>query len=87
MRAFDITEAQKLGTEFCTRCYGLKCEILSFNDLNTRFKSEVCNRPIKYKVFNLDGSEQKILYCDLNGRCNSNKYILVDCTHDLMIKN
>ena len=86
MKPFNLKDAQKPGTKFCTRSYGLKCEILSFNDPNARFKSEVCNRPIKYKVFNLDGSEQQILHCDINGRCNSNKYMLLDCTHDLMIK-
>lgn len=70
------------GTKFCTRCYGLKAEILSFND--TTWDTDACRRPIKYKIIYPNGNEQ-VKLCDVNGRCNSNKYIIVNTTHDLMI--
>ena len=82
MKSFNLEEAKIPGTKFCTRCYGLKAEILSFND--TTWNTDVCRRPIKYKIIYPNGNEQ-IELCDVNGRCNSNKHIIVDTTHDLMI--
>lgn len=82
MKPFSLKEAKVPGTKFCTR-HGFKAEILSFND--KRYNSSSCKRPIKYKIFYNNGITQ-IKYCDINGRCNSNKYIIVDTTHDLMIK-
>ena len=82
MKDFNLTEAKILGTKFCTRCYGLKAEILSFNDKT--YNTYSCKRPIKYKIIYKNGKEE-IKLCDINGRCNSNKYIIVNTTHDLMI--
>lgn len=82
MKSFSLEEAKIPGTKFCTRCYGLKAEIMSFND--TTCNTDSCKRPIKYKIFYPDGKEE-IKFCDINGRCNSNKYIVVNTTHDLMI--
>ena len=82
MKRFNLAEAKVPGTKFCTRCYGFKAEILSFDD--TTCNTDVCKRPIKYKIFYPSGDEE-IKLCDINGRCNSNKYIIVDTTHDLMI--
>jgi len=82
MKNFNLNEAKLPGTKFCTRHYGLKAEILSFND--TTWNTDSCKRPIKYKVIYPNGKEQ-IMFCDVNGRCNSNKYIIVNTTHDLMI--
>jgi len=82
MKPFNLAEAKMPGTKFCTRCYGMKAEILSFNDKT--YNTDICKRPIKYKIIYSNGKEQ-IKFCDVNGRCNSNKYILVDTTHDLMI--
>lgn len=83
MKPFNLIDAKKPGTKFCTR-HGCKCEIISFNDKT--FDSDTCKRPIKYKIKYPNGEEQ-IKYCDINGRCNNNKYIIVDTTHDLMIDN
>ena len=82
MKSFNLEEAKIPGTKFCTRYYGLKAEILSFND--TTWNSDSCKRPIKYKIIYPNGEEQT-MFCDVNGRCNSNKYIIFDTTHDLMI--
>lgn len=82
MKPFNLAEAKIPGTKFCTRCYGMKAEILSFDD--TTYNTDSCKRPIKYKIIYSDGKEE-INFCDVNGRCNSNKYIIVDTTHDLMI--
>ena len=82
MKSFNLKEAKILGTKFCTRCYGLKAEILSFDD--TTWNTDSCKRPIKYKIIYPNGDEQ-IKLCDENGRCHSNKYIIVNTTHDLMI--
>ena len=82
MKDFNLTEAKIPGTKFCTRHYGLKAEILSFND--TTCNTDSCKRPIKYKIIYPNGKEE-IMLCDVNGRCNGNKYIIVETTHDLMI--
>lgn len=84
MKEFNLIEAKIPGTKFCTRCFNLKAEIISFNDKT--YNSNTCKRPIKYKIKYPNGKEQ-ILYCDINGRCNSNKYIIINTTHDLMIDN
>jgi hypothetical protein len=82
MKRFNLEEAKMPGTRFCTRCYGFKAEILSFDDKT--LDTDSCKRPIKYKIFYPSGDEE-IMLCDINGRCNSNKYIINDSTHDLMI--